>query len=109
MSPVVEVRVSPCPNCGQNRWLMEVSDDVAKKTHAKPAEPTAGQVFHRGAGTGFVATVGGFLDRFLFWKWLTEPGAVERRSPTTTDAIVCANCGHQMSLGQSGEHDWHLT
>jgi hypothetical protein len=34
---------------------------------------------------------------------------VERRSPSTTNAIVCADCGHEMSLGQSGEHDWSLT
>jgi len=77
MGALIEAHISPCPQCGQDRWLMDIPEDIARKKHAKRAELTAGQAFRRGAVIGAVVTLGGVLGRILFWHAL-QPGRVCR-------------------------------
>lgn len=108
---IVEVNISPCPECGQNRWLMALPEDVARKKKAKRAELTAGQAFRRGAGIGLIATAGGVISRILFWRALMHSELPEPPATLAEDTVICANCGHTMSMASGQErsqHDWSI-
>jgi ssDNA-binding Zn-finger/Zn-ribbon topoisomerase 1 len=110
MDALVEVRISPCPECGQNRWLMEVPEEVAREKHAKRAEDTPHKAYRRGLAIGAILSMGGVLGRIAFWRTLTQPeGPGDQGSPAEGD-VLCANCGHQMSMtqGESRHRDWPI-
>jgi hypothetical protein len=87
---------------------MDVPEDVAKKTHAKRVEDTPGEAYRRGTVLGWLVG-GGFLARFLLWRFLWR--AEKPRAEPSEATIVCAECGHEMSLGESEDgapHNWSL-
>jgi hypothetical protein len=112
VSAIIKVHISTCPECGTNEWLMEVPDDVAKETHAKRVEDTPGDAYRRGVLLGWLVTGGGVLSRLLIWRYLWR---AEKPPPAPSETtIVCANCGHEMNLAQTGAsprpvQNWPLT
>lgn len=106
VSAIIKVHISTCPECGTNEWPMAVPDEVARKTRARSAEPTGGDAFRRGLVQGTLAAggwLGGRFTRIMRWRTLTESELSESPVPSQADAIVCANCGHAMSMAQGDD------
>ena len=111
MDALVEVKVSPCPNCGENRWLMKLPEDVAREKHAKLVEDAPAQAFRRGSLWGWLLG-GGVLSRLVALRVINDffdrkDRSVPQPSETT---LVCANCGREMGLDQGSQasHDWRF-
>lgn len=108
MGQVIKAHISPCPECGENDWWMEV--DTGKEVSEEEAlrRAVTRRIFDEAREIRRDRGLFGYFRRRL------EPTPVDYEDPSSPEHIRCANCGHEMSLGQGGnaanpKHGWPIT
>lgn len=108
MGDVIKARISSCPECGEDEWWMEVDTGRELTEEQRLRRDAARHMFDEARSIQRNRGLFGLFRRRL------APESIAYEDPSSPDHIRCANCGHEMSLGQSGDqqnkqHDWPIS
>jgi endogenous inhibitor of DNA gyrase (YacG/DUF329 family) len=106
---IVKARISPCPECGENGWWLDIEPEVELSDEEKRRRRVAAALYEEADRIRRNRGIAGFFAGPI--RRVTGREDVPYEEPTSPYHVRCATCGHEMSLGQSGneadpQHDW---